>query len=622
MDYTVVDTPPIANFPDDDKFRVVYAFGAINTHVNNNIPEVTILLKEVSLQNNKIILNSQPDKITKIALNEVRIVSLMSVWNGKKKTNLIYKLELDGVKNFYNKRAQFNFGLEKPISIAFASSSENETVSKSLIPKLRIELDEGFYLPSFLSSKYLKIIDIKQRIFFIPTIEFLVSAYTFETQEITNQLVLSSIEDILNNELEKALIDENIYEIELTKGREVTTEVFLAYAACNEITQKRIKAIRSSIESSEYKYVSPTVLPYHPHKMELEFNCFKFEDNKYLVYKVNGVSSPLEYIVESIKIKKKQKQKKQDKDEEMSAPINRQEVDDDIEISSNVTPHKLQAKKSVLHTVKLLGDTTHKEIKRKKQRQDASKRVFQKKVDKDLTSLSSAEENSQKDSENTGKVNYEPVDRAGGFKPLEGSQLRQVIKIIEGFVANQKEFKINGAKIKIESFKYITSRNNKIQYYDDVALGDFIKSSNSNIKSVWLKEKIFNKENEVIYSFRRKYLLMELILSNGKYLYLFEIEKRIKKGYKDEKFKGLIFSVENKGNNQITNGILKKLLKCFIQNRKVVVKCITEISYGNTFIHLTDREVNNRTLKETTIVNAIENLFDKKYQKNKKANLS
>jgi len=326
------------------------------------------------------------------------------------------------------------------------------------------------------------------------------------------------------------------------------------------------------------------------------------------VYKINGVSSPLEYTVESIKRKKDKKQKKQKKNEDLSIPINKQEVDDDMEISSNVTPHKLQSKKSVLHTVKLLGDTTHKEIKRKKQRQDISKRVFQKKVDKDLTALSSAEENSQKGSENTGKVNYQSVDRADGYKPLKGSQLRQVIKIIEGFVNNQKKLKINGTNIKIESFKYITSKNNELQYYDDVALGDFIKSSNSNIKSVWLKEKIFNEENEVIYSFRRKYLLMELILSNGKYLYLFEIEKRIKKGYQDEKFKGLIFFVENDEIKRITNDFLKKLLKCCIKNRKIIVSCISDIGSGNTFIHFHDREANNGTLKETTIVNAIENL--------------
>jgi len=588
MDYIIVDTPPIANFSDDDKFRVVYAFGGMNTHVNNNIPEVTILLKEVSFQNNKIILNSKPDEITKIALNEVRIVSLMSIWKGKKKTNLIYKLELEGVKNFNAKRAQFDFDLSKPITIPFASYNENETINKSLIPELRIKLDQGFYLPSFLASKYLKITDINQRVFFIPTIEFLVSAYTFETQELTNQLVLSPIDDILNNELEKALIDKNVYEIELTKGREDTTEVFLAYAACNEITKKRIKAIRASIESSPNKYVSPTILPYHPHKVELELDCFKFEDNKYLVYKISGVSSPLEYEVESIKRKKDKKQKKQKKNEEMSVPINRQDVAEDIEISSNTAPHKLQSKKSVLPTVKLIGDTNHKKIKRKKQRQDTSKRVFQKSIDKDLTSLSSAEENSQQNSETIGKINYD-----NDKKRLEQNiQLKQLIEVIEGFITSQKYFEIQEVKVKIESFVYVTLKNNEIQYYDDVVFGDF------------------DHRRDSILFFGRKYLLIELYLSNGEYLYLFEIERRIENGKVLDKFTGLIFLTSNQ--NKVTLEILNNLLRCSSYKNGVVSKCINKVHKGVTFKHYNKNSKEGKILDESYIIEAIEKIFNTK----------
>jgi len=603
MNYFIKDIPSIANFPDDDKFRVVYSYGPINTISTNNTPKVIILLKEVQIENNIVTLNYHPDSVIYVALNEIRIATLMSVWQRKKKTKFTYKIEKEGVENISSMRAKFDFDLEKPINIPFTLSNdkESDTLYNNLKPKFGLSIDDRKYLKSFLATKYLKIVDNRNRTFFIPTVEFLVSAYTFETQELTNNLILKSLNDILDNEVEETVIIDNTYEISLTKGREITTQIFLAYACCNEVSMNRIKRLRSSIESSQYKYVSPTVLPYHPHKMELQFDCFQFNDNKYLVYNIIGVSSPLEYNVELVKDEIQVEQKNKEKPEE-TFPLNQDELEDDYEITSDTTPHNLQGQKKVQNSVQLLGEVNYKITKSIHKRYEATRKGYKAKLEEDITSISSSEENSKTDSKNIGKANY-----GSNYKIDQGSLLDQITKIIDKLVEDRTNLKIKGENLKIKSCKYVFSDSYDIKYSNSATLGDFINSTKTKTKTNWLKEEKF-KEKKLIYNFRRKYLLMELLLSNGEYLYLFEIERKVKNGNIQGSFQGLVFSTVGKDTDKITSQILKDLLECCIDNRGVISSCIVKAGYGKTFKHFSNSTAGNGSLSESTIINVIEKL--------------
>ena len=356
-------TPPIENFPNDDIYRVVWAYGSVQKGSTvTGVPEIHILLVDLFFNEvtNKFELSNQT-RVIKISIAQLDIVRYMTIWKGQKRLNGFWEDFLE-----YESNTRFDLDTTDSMSVKYSSLNQNGTYSY-LFPynKYKIANINKQNFGKFTNSTFTKISNDNYDVI-VPSMELYTSTYTPHEQQIRNKLVQYSLDNTLNDYIKSSEEESGKYIIELYHSKTITNISFLAYASLNNITRQRLSKLRSSLENGIIdKY--PVILPYHPSNISLQGDGFWIDNKTFFMLRINNYSLPADFeidnIADEIEVEENNKSNSQNK---TVSSIKKDLVDYELPATNNHNPHFKNASLPIISEVGLLGDSKHKIQNKKK----------------------------------------------------------------------------------------------------------------------------------------------------------------------------------------------------------------------------------------------------------------
>ncbi|RYA22858.1 hypothetical protein CRU96_10845 [Malaciobacter halophilus] len=562
---------PIEAFPDDNKFRVVWAYGALYKNIGKTrVPHVDILLKEITLNPSTLTNNHT---CIKISVAQLDIVRYMTIWYGNKRTNKTWAK----FKNDSYHKLRFSLDTKTATSITYRESLTN--YFKSNIYRISIELKKDYW--HFANATFTKFI-VGTKTVLIPSLELFTSTFAPLNPRLRYELLQYNLDDVLDEYIKSSkIVDKDKYLIELKRNKYKNSLFLLAYAKFNEISKKRIFNIRASLEtSSPYPDRYPVILPYHPSEIELDVKGVYLDKDTFLVFIINGYTLPHDNEVIDY-TEKDEYENTGNTGTEKPHQRYTSEIEDNPPITGEENPHSLNGSKNIRSSVRILKTSKHKLSKIEKIKKTSPSTVKTTTVEntEDIDNISSGIDNQANSSSNTGKVN---------IVSAQGQEIKPLVKfslIIDALktLRNKKEILYKG--VYINDFKFIDLSCNENSDYVKTNFSDVLKNTGLELNR-WIeinrdiKEENSKKVKRVFVRIRR-YLLIKIIFSNNDFFYLFEIDKK-----KNENYKGFVFNLNKKIDENTlidlihqthdNKGLMKKVsipgytFKHFVKNGKIV----------------------------------------------------
>ena len=559
------EIPPIATMPNDNKLRVVWAYGSIHKYVNKSfIPDIEVGTREI-LPNGSL---SRDQKIIKTPFTGTNIIRLMTIWRGNRRTTAIW----DKFNN-YKDSILFSIDAAKSISKPFLE-----------IDALKEKYQLGFlsdkkFLYHFAHSAYTELHTDNNTIVYIPSIELFTSTFVPKEASIKVDLLQENIETILSRYIQKAKIKNGVYHIMLKEEKLVENAIFLAYAKFNSATIKRLKLLRSSLErQSDFPDRYPIVLPYHPEKMEISGNGIWINNKIFLMFRINGYSLPDEYKVMFYDLETEFNQNKPTDKEYIQNHIEIEE--EDIPINDNETPHIKNASKHITSEVTILNkDNCNVEHKKLKKEINDNELNISNENKENLDAISFAKPNQKTQSTNVGKIKFYTSD---DNQISQTNFLNKVLQSLRFHIEQKTNFSsIKNNNIYLKDIKFINQYSNFSEKNIRTTFYSTLKRKDQREIPPWIKKKK-RKDGKLVFYGYRQYLLVKLILSNDKQAYLLEIDRK-----DNERFLGLIFNT----NGSLACKDLFKILNKIVEN-KGVVKKVKISGMNNTDFKHSEKDVN------------------------------
>lgn len=572
---------PLEAFPDDNKFRVVWAYGALYKNIGKTrVPHVDILLKEITLNPSTLTNNHT---CIKISVAQLDIVRYMTIWCGNKRTNKIWaKFE----NNSYHKLC-FSLDTKTATSITYRESLTN--YFKSDIYRIEdIELKKDYW--HFANATFTKFI-VGTKTILIPSLELFTSTFAPLNPRLRYELLQYNLDDVLDEYIKSSkIVDKDKYLIELKRNRYKNSLFLLAYAKFNEISKKRIFNIRASLEtSSPYPDRYPVILPYHPSEIELDVKGVYLNKDTFLVFIINGYTLPHDNEVIDY-TEKDEYENTGNTGTEKPHQRYTSEIEDNPPITGEENPHSLNGSKNIRSSVRILKTSKHKlsKIEKIKKASPPTAKTTTVENTEDIDNISSGIDNQANSSSNTGKVN---------IVTTQGQEIKPLVKfslIIDALKTLRDEKEILYKGVYINDFKFIDLSCNENSDYVKTNFSDVLKNTGLELNR-WIeinrdiKEENSKKVKRAFVRIRR-YLLIKIIFSNNDFFYLFEIDKK-----KNENYKGFVFNL----NKKIDEDTLIDLIHQTHDNKGLMKK--VSIS-GHTFKHF---------VKNGKIVDNLKNTFER-----------
>ncbi len=594
------DIPPIEIFPNDNICRVVWAYGSIQKgSTRTYVPEIHILLVDLffNTYTNKFELTNRT-RIIKISIAQLDIARYMTIWRGNRRLNGFWENFSD-----YKSNVRFELDTTNSISVKYSTQNQDKTYSY-LFPssKYRIENINIEYFKKFTNATFTKISQNNVDVI-VPSMELFTSTYTPHEQQIRNKIMQISLNDVLNEYVKTAVQDGGKYIIELLEEKVDTNIVFLAYTSLNQTTRQRLSKIRASLENGFIdKY--PVILPYHPSSLTIEGDGFWVNDKTFFMFRINKYSLPDDFEIElkQVKIEVEDEHKEND-NKNKTCVRNSQSLEDyELGITNLHKPHVRHGYLSIISEVGVLSDSKHKITKKNynKTIEAETKKVENENIE-NIENVSSGEADGSKDSEKTANINIKQEStKLHQSKALE-SFLNSIIEI-----KNKKlDISNENSKISITDIFYIDENANKLidRYlieFKDISIAknkpsSFVKK----INRVKEKGNIGKGKIKEIFLGYRKCFVLKICLSNTKWFYIIEIERKDdKEGFSgllikpSEEFKkedlenklfkiieakGILKNIKFKNKNIVfrhsVDKTTKNLIDCYLKNfRKIIIK--------------------------------------------------
>lgn len=520
---------PMEAFPDDNKLRVVWAYGALYKNIGKTrVPHVDILLKEITLNPTTLTNNHT---YVKISVAYLDIVRYMTVWCGNKRTNKSWS-KFDSYDNLH-----LLLDTKTSTSITYRESLTN--YFKSAIYRIDdIELKKDYW--HFANATFTKFI-VGTKTVLIPSLELFTSTFAPLNPRLRYELLQYNLDDVLDEYIKSSkIVDEDKYLIEV-KNKYKNSLFLLAYAKFNEIARKRIFNIRASLEiSSPYPDRYPVILPYHPSEIELVVKGVYLDKDTFLVFRIDGYTLPHDNEVIDY-TEKNEYENTGNKGTENPYKRYTSDIEDNPPITGEENPHSLNGSKNIRSSVTILKTSKHKLSKiekiKKTSPSTAKKTIIEN--TEDIDNISSGIDNQANSSSNTGKINIISV---------QGQENKPLVKfslIIDALKTLRDEKILLSKEIYIYDFKFIDLSCHENSNYVQTNFLDVLKNIGLELNN-WIdinrdiKEENSKKVRRV-FSRIRRYLLIKIILSNNDFMYLFEIDKKENKGYK-----GFVFNLNKK----------------------------------------------------------------------------
>jgi hypothetical protein len=579
--------PPIGKFPKDDKLRVVWMYGAVYKNIGRTrTPEIKIMLKEI-LPSGEL---STIQIFRKISIAQLDIARHMTIWRGNRRTISLWKSFNDG----YEADKLFSLKTETSKSISFTEKKPNSDYGHFPPYKYkmdRIENKSDYW--DFANATFTKIESDHGVTVIIPSMELFTSTYVPQEQKLRNRLLQYRLDDILAVYIKSGQIIGDNYHLELYGSKLETNIAFLAYAKFNNVSRQRLSKLFASLEiSSNFPERYPVVLPYHPTEIEVQGDGIWLDKTTFFMFRINKYSLPRDNEIESYALElefeddESQKKKKQ----YVKAP---QELDDiDTPITNDYNPHTKNASQHILSEVSTLNANNTRIKHRKKSITVLNNVDLKIDVDntEDITQISSGEADRTSDSENTGNIKIDSKE--------EKSYLQQsdVLKLVISALNYLKDEKVNISDSKDEAFI------GKIYFVDEVcALSEqqmTTQFSRVLIQSgreveVWAR-KVKNEKYGRKFIGYRNYMLLKIVLSDNRYAYLFEIDKKDT----ENGFSGMILELAHL-NEEIDIYTLSELLNEVMLHQGVLKKVEIVTLKKMTFKHAIKNDTLNENMKNT-----------------------
>jgi len=582
---------PIDSFPNDNKLRVVWAYGAILKNTGTTrVPEIEIMLREI-LNKNEL---SDTLFFTKISVAQLDVVRYMTVWMGNRRITRKWE-----IFNLYSKNRLFTLDTTSASSISLTDKKENTDYTHFPPYKYHLPyIDNKHMYWNFANATFTKIKSNEGHTIIIPSMELLTSTYVPEEQKIRNKLLQKNLDDVLDEYIKSSKIKSNTYSIELYENKFETNEAFLAYAKFNIETRRRLSKLRSSLEKeSPYQERYPIVLPYHPASLSVQGDGVWMDKETFFMFRINNYSLPTDVEVESliVEIVSEDNSSEGMKNNHRKA---QKEIEDDIPITNEHNPHINNGSKHIRSEVGILNPGIIKHRKRNVNKTANKNTSSEHENIENIENISSSDANQSMNSEKTS--NIKNIPRKNTVNLDQSSVLRRVIDALY-YLRDEKVDISDKQKIYIEEIYFL---NEHCSLHKDETISQFYiapkytKNSAKTNNNSWIEihKNINGKRKFIRY---RGYLLIKIIFTNGKHIYLFEVDRK----NAGEAFLGMFFSLSS----EISINTLSDLLFQVVDTHGVL-KNVTLPGMGKSiFKH---RENNKKTLNdniENSIKRAIKN---------------
>ena len=576
--------PLIESFPKDDKLRVLWAYGAVYKNIGRTrVPEIKIMLKEILFSGEL----GTKQIVRKISVAQLDIARYMTIWRGDRRTTSFWK----SFNNDYAASVLFSLKTNTSKSISLTEKKINSKYSYFPPYKYkmdRIENKSDYW--HFANATFTKIESDSGITVIIPSMELLTSTYVPQEQKLRNRLLQYRLDDVLAEYIKSG---ENIggsYHLELYGSKLEANIAFLAYAKFNNISRQRLSKLLASLEtSSNFPERYPVVLPYHPIEMDVLGDGIWLDETIFFMFRVNKYSLPRDNEIESyaLTLEFEDDESKEKKRQYARTP---QELDDmDISITNEYNPHSRNASQHILSEVSILNanDTKIKHVK------ESITILNNVDIDQDLENkddivqISSGDTDQTSDSEKIGNIK---IDSQEEKSHLQQSKLLKMVLDALYYLKDDKSNISDGEEeVFIEKIYFVDEKCALSEEQVTTQFSRVLKQSGRAV-TLWAKKrKIENHKTKFIGY--RNYLLVKIILSNGWYTYLLEIDRKDS----NESFLGMVLKPDIELDKYMLSEILFEVMK-----KQGVLKNI-EITALNkmTFKHAIKDETLNENMQKT-----------------------
>ena len=584
--------PVIENFPKDDKLRVVWAYGAVYRNMGKTkVPEIYVMLREIETSDT---LSEKRKVFRKISVAQIDTVRYMTIWKGNHRTTDSWKL----FDNKYVENIQFTVDTNTATSISF---TEKRTDSKySYFPPYRYainNIDNPQEYWKFANATFTKIEAYNGITVIVPSMELLTSTYTPQEQKIRYKLMQKSLDNVLSEYIKSSSTDGHKYQIELHDSKNESNIAFLAYAKFNHISRKRISRLNGSLggdKPNSDKY--PVVLPYHPSDLDLEGDGIWLDEKTFFMFRINGYSLPDDNDVESYG-EDFEFETDESKDENSSYMRSAQNLDNnEIPMTNEHNPHVRNASQHIISEVRVLnpnnGSIKHTRQKSRILGNTDIKRDVEN--TENIDTISSSQSDETKDSKNTGGIIVDEQDKSH----LKQSEvLRMVIEALEHIRDNVIDISDDESGVHIKDILFVDEECKLHVHQIETQFSGVLKESKKETNTWVRKHK--HKDHKSIFLGYRNYMLLKILLNNGKFTYLFEINR-----YDGENgFSGMTLNIGSEIHDQVLAELLYQIMK-----KQGVVKKVNVVGLKkDTFMHRMNEKGNLNDSIKRALKQAVKN---------------
>ncbi|MDD5401093.1 MAG: hypothetical protein PHQ93_07905 [Sulfurimonas sp.] len=585
--------PTVDNFPKDDKLRVVWAYGAVYKNTGTTrVPEIYVMLKEID--SNGAISSAQIFR--RISVAQLDIVRYMTIWKGNRRTTDFWK----SFDNNYVENQLFFLDANTATSISFTEKRKN--TDYGYFPPYRYKIDKidnpkDYY--SFANATFTKIEAFNGITVIVPSMELLTSTYVPQEQQIRYKLIQRDLDDVLDEYIKSSSTDGSKYIVELYERKNESNISFLAYAKFNLVTRQRLKKLRASIETgSPYPERYPVVLPYHPSELYLQGDGIWLDEETFFMFRINQYSLPIDNEIESYTQELEFETDESKKENRSYVRVPQNLDDNEIPVTNEHNPHGRNAAQHIISEVSVLNPNNGSI----KHRRDVLNIPINNNINididientEDINQISSAQSDQATDSKNTAGIIIDEQDKSH----LKQSEvLGMVIDALEYIRDNAIDISSDESNLDILDILFVDEECGLSATQTATQFSRVLKKAKKET-NLWVKKRKIQNHKTIFLGFRN-YMLIKVVLSNGKYAYLFEIDRKDE----NESFLGMIFNV----GGEIHNGVLVDLLYKIMEEQGVVKKVKLSGLKTITFRHQTNKEENLNDNIQSALKKAIKN---------------
>lgn len=567
--------PRVDNFPKDDKLRVVWAYGAVYKNTGTTrVPEIYVMLKEIDY--NGVLSTTQIFR--RISVAQIDIVRYMTIWKGNRRTTEFWKSFDD------NHVDNILFSLDADTAMSISFTEKRIDSNYGYFPPYRYKIDNissptDYY--RFANSTFTKIEAFDGITVIVPSVELLTSTYVPLEQQIRYKLIQKDLDDVLDEYIKSSSTDGSKYRVELYESKNESNIAFLAYAKFNLVTRQRLKKLRASIETgSPYPERYPVVLPYHPSELHLQGDGIWLDQETFFMFRINQYSLPIDNEIESF-TQELEFETDESKEEHNSYTRVAQNLDDnEIPVTNEHNPHSRNASQHIISEVGVLNPNNG-SIKHRRDVLNISTNTdvsIDYENTENIENISSAESDQAGDSKNTANITIVEQDKS---YLRQSEVLRMVIEALEYMRDSAIDISDDESGLYVVDILFVDEECELHTAQMATQFSRVLKKAKKET-TLWVKKRKI-QDHKTIFLGYRNYLLIKVMLSNGKYAYLFEIDRK-----EQESFLGMMFGI----GGEIYNELLVDLLDKVMDEQGVVKKVKLPRIKPITFRHKTNKAEN------------------------------